>query len=106
MSTITKKLLQECLSQGLDINMMSKRLNTSVGNVYVLLSRNGLSIKNGVDRAIAVYEYSESHGIDAAMERFRISRDNCHALRYRGRKKLLTDKSALILSNDLVNKGQ
>ena len=105
MNAITKEQLQECLDKGLDVHMMSKRLNKSVGNIYILLSRNGLSIKNGKDRAVAVYEYSEAYGIDAAMERFKISRDNCHSLRYRGRKKLLTDKSALILSNDLINKG-
>ena len=90
-----KELLQDYLDQGLKVDQIAKRLKTSVSNVYVLLHRNGLSMKNGVDRAIAILQYSDEHGIDAAMTKFEITRDNCHTYRSRGRKKLIRKENGV-----------
>lgn len=92
MSSKIRDQLIECLNQGLKVDQISKKLGKSVGNIYLLLHRNGLSMRMGKDRAIVIYEYSQEHGIDAAMEKFQISRDNCHAYRSRGRKKLSKKK--------------
>ena len=92
MSSEIRDQLIECLNQGLKVDQISKKLGKSIGNIYLLLHRNGLSMRMGKDRAIVIYEYSQEHGIETTMEKFQISRGNCHSYRSRGRKKLSKNK--------------